>query len=112
MLRPRQINRFVRRYRRTVAVVGTLIVLGVAALDAHAALPEHHDHRGAATVCIAALAIATLVVFGFGVKRAARLLLPPPGRWLARPTLMLAADAPCPMARAGPPGTLLLPLRR
>jgi hypothetical protein len=54
-------NRLLRRRRRYTALVGVVLVLGVVALDAHAALPDHHHVRGEATLCVAALAVATLV---------------------------------------------------
>jgi hypothetical protein len=105
-----EINRLLRRHRSTAALLGTLIVLGVAALDAHAALPEHHDHHGVATVCIAGLAMATLAALGWRAKPAARR-----GRVLrlfslARAWSRSRTDAPRAMTRAGPPGPM--PLRR
>jgi len=46
-----------------------ILVLGVVALNAHEALPEHHHHDGETTVCVAALSIAVLAAFGWRPKR-------------------------------------------
>ena len=100
----RDLNGFLRRHRHAAAVLGTLIVLGVGALDVHAALPEHHDHHGVATVCIAALAIATLMAFGWRVPRRSR---PSSSRCLVRLPRVESRIATAPalvMSRAGPAG--------
>jgi hypothetical protein len=63
------------RHRLAVALAGVTIVLGVAALDTHAALPEHHD--AGEGICLCALAIATLGMLGAGfVRSICGLLLP------------------------------------
>jgi hypothetical protein len=43
-------------------LAGIVLTLGVVALDAHAALPEHHHQHGTETLCIAALAIAVVAL--------------------------------------------------
>ena len=110
MLRLLNVERFLSRHRRATALVGIVLVLGVAALNAHAALPEHHDHDGVGTMCVAALSIAVLAALGWRAERAAATT---PCVRLAgqrRPVFSLARDTPRPRARAGPPG--VLPLRR
>jgi hypothetical protein len=86
-----------------LALAGVLLVLGVVALDAHAALPEHHHSHGEATVCLAALAIATLGALGWALSRAVAQM--PPLRALPRvrrlPLAPLCRVAYVP-ARAGP----------
>jgi hypothetical protein len=97
-------HRLLRRHRRLSALLGILIVLGVAGLNVHAALPEHHDKNGVATVCVAALSFAVIAGIAWGAKRSfgasivrrLALLLRAPGR--------LVADGPRPIARHGPPG--------
>jgi hypothetical protein len=104
------IRRFLRRHRRVSALLGILIVLGVAGLNVHAALPEHHDTNGVATVCVAALSLAVIGAIAWSTKRAFATsivrrfasLLCTPGR--------LVADTPRPVARAGPPGAAVLRL--
>jgi hypothetical protein len=110
VLRLAPINRLLSCHRRTTALVGVVIVLGVGALGAHAALPEHHHEHGAVTVCIAALAIAGLVALGW-CKRST----PSPATRLGGALLMQAAggrvtDSPRTSARAGPPGLAVLRL--
>ncbi len=104
------IHRLLRRHRRFSALLGIVIVLGVAALNVHAALPEHHDQNGVATVCLAALSIAVAAAVAWSTKRlfAASIprrftpLPPAPGR--------LLADGPRANARDGPPGPAVLRL--
>ena len=96
------INRVLSRHRRTTALVGAIVVLGVGALDAHAALPEHHHEHGKVTVCIAALAIAGLAALGWckqGTPQAPRLAQVAP---LLQAASSLATDTPRTSARAGP----------
>jgi hypothetical protein len=62
-----RINRAFKRHRRVTVLAGAIIVLGVAALSTHAALPGHHDAGEGACAC--ALAIATIggaLGWGFG----------------------------------------------
>jgi hypothetical protein len=103
MIRLRGPSQILHRHRRATALAGILIVLGVVALNAHAALPEHHEQRGVATICIASLSIAVLaaaltgtVQRGLHVVRLPRLVLLPRPRSLPRPPVR-------PAARAGPP---------
>lgn len=99
----RNANRFVSRHRRFTALLGVLVVLGVAALNVHAALPEHHGGDGDATMCIASLSIAVLASVGWASKR----LVDPPSAPIFRSLLLpceglLRAERPLPRARAGP----------
>lgn len=71
MLRLRSIERLLSRHRSFTALSGVLLVLGVAALNAHEALPQHHHHRGETTVCSAALSIAVLAGVAWLARRAA-----------------------------------------
>jgi hypothetical protein len=97
-----------RRLRMSVAVVGVVLMLGVVVLDAHADLPEHHHHHGVETVCVAALAIATLAAMRWGARA--------PLRWVRvyrTVRRLLARRAPTRRtawvpARAGPPGPVVL----
>jgi hypothetical protein len=68
VLRAQSVNRFLVRHRPTTALLGAIIVLGVVGLNAHAALPEHHDTPGHVTVCTAALSIAILAAVGLAAK--------------------------------------------
>jgi hypothetical protein len=103
------IHRLLRRHRRFSALIGVLIVLGVGALNVHAALPDHHDAHGVATVCVAALSIAVMAA-AWSAKRLCNpsivrrfsVLLRSPGR--------LIAERPRPAARAGPPRPAVLRL--
>jgi hypothetical protein len=98
------ISRTVRgRWRTPLALAGVLLVLGVVALDAHAALPEHHHSHGEATICVAALAIATLGALGWALSRAVAQMpplraVPPVRRRPIAPPARVASVA----ARAGP----------
>lgn len=107
----RSIDRLLARHRRTTAVVGVLIVLGVAALNTHEALPEHHHGHGEATMCIAALSIAVLAAIG--LLEATR-LTGPTTRLVAAAGRQIesryAAESPSPAARAGPSGLTVLRL--
>jgi len=111
-VRAADINRIFSRHRRATALAGVIVVLGVVALDAHAALPEHHDQPGHATVCIAELAIATLAALGWCRKRP---MVGPPTRivgLLLRPRGAEgdAYGTTTPSARAGPPALAVLRL--
>jgi hypothetical protein len=109
VLRAQNLDRFLRRHRRATALVGTLIVLGVAGLNAHDALPEHHDHRGVATMCIAALSIATLAAFAWGARRGSMNLTPPlRSPRSTTPLCGFDRDVVTIVARAGPPGPVVL----
>ncbi len=102
MLRARSVNRFLVRHRRTTALLGTIIVLGVVGLNAHAALPEHHDTPGGVTMCPGALSIAILAA----VALVAKCLLAPSTLMSQIPLPHLesriAADTTSSNARAGP----------
>ncbi len=108
VLRARSVNRFLLRHRRITALLGTILVLGVVGLNAHASLPEHHDTPGHATMCIAALSIAVLAAVGL----AARCLSAP--ATALRPACIAAVkdriglDVTCSNARAGPAAPLVL----
>jgi hypothetical protein len=104
------INRVVSRHRRITALVGVIVVLGVVALNAHAALPEHHDEHGKVTVCIAALSIAVLAALGCHTKRSVGLRMRLTCTPLLRVMSGFAVDAPCALARAGPSGLAVLRL--
>ena len=109
--RLRSIDRFLSRYRRTTALVGVLLVLGVAALNAHEALPEHHHRHGETTMCIAALSIAVVAALGCQTKRSVgpttRL---DGGTDIRRIVSRLAVQGPSAVARAGPPAPAVLRL--
>ena len=111
MSRLRNANRFVSRHRRFTALLGVLVVLGVAALNVHAALPEHHGGDGDATMCMATLSIAVLAAVGWARRR----LVESPSAPIFTPLFLpceglLRADRPLPLARAGPPGAAVLRL--
>jgi hypothetical protein len=104
----RSSHRLLSSHRRVTALVGLVLVLGVVALNAHAALPDHHGHDGDATVCIAALSIAVLATLAWGAKRADA----PAARPMRVPIVWcehsVSADSPAPSARAGPSGRVVL----
>jgi hypothetical protein len=101
--RLRSIDRFLSRHRRTTAAVGVLIVLGVAALNTHEALPEHHHQHGEATMCLASLSIAVLATMGL---LQAKHVATPTTRLgetaVRRSEIRLAVATPSAAARAGP----------
>jgi hypothetical protein len=102
VLRARSVNRFLTRHRRTTALLGAVIVLGVVGLNAHAALPEHHDEPGHVTMCAAALSIAILAAVALVTK-----CLPAPRkalRLVQRPRVKsrIAVRTASSNARAGP----------
>ncbi len=102
MLSARRVNRFVMGHRRATALAGTIIVLGVVALNAHAALPEHHDTPGHVTMCAGALSIAILAAVALITRS---LLAPTPNlRRVCLPRVegRIAADPTSSNARAGP----------
>jgi hypothetical protein len=104
----RKSHRLLSRHRRVTALAGLMLVFGVVALNAHAALPEHHGHDGDASVCIAALSIAVMATLAWGAKRADAPTARPmhvPIVWCAYP---VSADSPAPSARAGPSGRVVL----
>lgn len=108
MLEPRRLNRMMVRHRRATALIGAVVALGIAGLSVHAALPEHHGHDGSATICIAALAIATLAV----IRLRKKWCLLGFGLVLEIPRMrgLLHADPVVPFlaARAGPHGPFVL----
>ncbi|MCW3069520.1 MAG: hypothetical protein JWL67_2145 [Solirubrobacterales bacterium] len=98
----RRIDLFLGRHRRAAALAGVTLVLGVAALNVHEALPEHHELHGDATMCVAALSIAVLAAVGLRPKSEASRT---PGTRLA--PIVLSRGRPHPRtcsapARAGP----------
>lgn len=103
MIRIASVNRVLLRRRRLTAVLGVLVVVGVAALNVHAALPEHHHHHGEMTLCVAALSVATAALAGWAVARTwvAVAIRPRSTRLRIRP--LMRAFTPWPSnARAGP----------
>jgi hypothetical protein len=104
------INHFVSRHRRITALAGVIVVFGVAALNAHAALPEHHDDHGKATMCIAALSIAVLAAVGFCTKRSFGLRVRVGWTPLLRALSSVTVDVSRVRARAGPPAPTVLRL--
>jgi len=104
------IQRLLRRHRRVTALLGILIVLGVAALNVHAALPEHHDQNGVATVCVAALSLAVIGAIAWSTKRSFAVNIVRRFSSLLRTPGRLVGDTPRPVARAGPPGAAVLRL--
>jgi nitrate/nitrite transporter NarK len=110
MLALRDVNRVLTRNRRVTALVGVMLLLGVAALSTHAALPEHHETGE--EICLCAFALATLCAVGLGLGRSFVGRLIPCRRMqvLRAPLQIAAAVRVGGMARAGPP--VLLVLRR
>jgi hypothetical protein len=108
MLALRDIDRALTRHRRATALVGVLLLLGVAALSTHAALPEHHD--AGEEICLCAFAIATLCAVGFGLGRSSVSRAIPCRRMpvLRAPLQIAAAVRVGGMARAGPPVSVVL----
>jgi hypothetical protein len=104
------INRVLSRHRRVAALIGVVVVLGVGALDAHAALPEHHHEHGNATVCIAALAIAGLAALGWCKQGTPSTTTRPGCALLSQAASNFAIDTPGISARAGPLGLAVLRL--
>jgi hypothetical protein len=108
MPRLASIDRLLLRHRRATAVAGVVLILGVVALNAHAALPAHHDRHGDATICIAGLSIAVLAALGWRRRPVAgparRIDFAP--RTLVRCRFL--AEPPLALARAGPPGPVVL----
>jgi hypothetical protein len=104
------INRVISRHRRATALIGVLVVLGVGALDAHAALPEHHHQDGKVTVCIAALAIADLAALGWCKQSTPNLTTRPRSARRRQAASRPAIDIPKASARAGPSGLAVLRL--
>lgn len=106
MVRLAAINRQVRRWRRVTIPVGMLLVAGVVALNAHAALPDHHDHPGESPICIASLSIAVAVAGAWFLRRKPCLLaarLAPLSTLLSLPLHSVRVTSrPLAAARAGP----------
>jgi hypothetical protein len=103
-------DRLLSRYRRTTALVGTVLILGVVTLNAHEALPEHHHRHGETTICIAALSIAVLAAMGWRTKRSVGLNTRLGVTVVRRVDRRLAVERPSVLARAGPPGPAVLRL--
>jgi hypothetical protein len=110
MLALRDIHRALTRHRRVTAVVGVMLLLGVAALSTHAAVPDHHD--AGEEICLCALAIGTLCAVGLGLGRSfAGRTIPCRLMPVLRAPRQIVADVRVGgLARAGPP--VLLVLRR
>jgi hypothetical protein len=108
--RLRSIDRLVSRHRRLTALAGLMIVLGVAALNVHAALPEHHGGQGDASVCEAALSIAVLAVLGWRARRAGPTVTRPFFVPILQVAGRMSTECPPAAARAGPPGPSVLRL--
>jgi hypothetical protein len=70
------VHSFLARHRRITAIVALMAMLGVLALQAHAALPEHHHHGGKATVCIASLVEVAVIVVALFKRRRVPMALP------------------------------------
>ena len=112
VLRSSTINDFVSRHRRAAALAGVIVILGVVALDAHAMLHENHvQQNGKVTMCVAALAIATLAALGWWCKKRS------PGAathmvaaLLPQHSQSLPASPPRASARAGPGSPAVLRL--
>jgi hypothetical protein len=104
------VNRVLTRYRRITALVGVIVVFGVVALNAHAALPEHHHDHGKATMCVAALSIAVLAALGCCAKRLLGLRMRPSWTPVLRAASSLTVNVPWVHARAGPPAPAVLRL--
>lgn len=102
------LRRAIARHRTLAALLGVVLVLGVAALNVHAALPEHHDAHGLTTVCVAALSIAVLAACSWGATRPLRTAFVPRLLDTVPWPAPLAAPAPRAAARAGPPGAIVL----
>ncbi len=102
VLRARSVNRLLLRHRRTTALLGTILVLGVVGLNAHAALPEHHDTPGHATMCIAALSIAILAAAGLATRSLAAPATSLHSVRLPQVRCRIPADPASSNARAGP----------
>jgi UDP-N-acetylmuramyl pentapeptide synthase len=110
VLRMWTIRRLIARRRRLTAILGVMVVLGVAALNVHAAMPEHHDKNGVATVCVAALSIAVIAAFAWTTKRSCGVISVRRFATVLRAPGRLLADVPRPATRAGPPGPAVLRL--
>jgi hypothetical protein len=104
----RDINRGLTRHRRVTALAGVMLLLGVAALSTHAALPEHHEPGE--EICLCAFALATLCAVGMGLGRSSVSRLIPCRRMpvLRAPLQIATAVRVGGMARAGPPVSLVL----
>jgi hypothetical protein len=72
----RSVHSFLARHRRITASVALVAMLGVLALQAHAALPEHHHQGEKATACIASLVEAALIVVALWKRHRAPTALP------------------------------------
>ena len=89
-------------------LASAIIVLGVAALNTHAALPEHHD--ALERICLCAWSTATLAVVGVGLGSSAFGPLVPVRRVATtRVRSIIAVDLRLRgIARAGPTGPVVL----
>jgi hypothetical protein len=104
------VNRVLTRHRRITALVGVIVVFGVVALNAHAALPEHHHDHGKTSMCVAALSIAVLAALGCCAKRAVGLGVRLSWTPVPRAVSSLTVNVPWVHARAGPPAPVILRL--
>jgi hypothetical protein len=79
-------------------IVALAVMLGVLALQVHAALPEHHHHQGEkATACVAALVTVAVIV----VLRKRRTAPPVLTGWLGAVVPLPAAQPPAIPGRCG-----------
>jgi hypothetical protein len=91
------VHSFLARHRRVTALAALVAMLGVLALQVHAALPEHHYHGEKMTACIAALVEAAVIVVALSKRR--RAPTPLPG-WIGAVVPLVAAGPPAiPAAR-------------
>ena len=98
-----------RRHRRVWLAAGIALACGVMALNAHAALPEHHHHDGNETMCLASLSIAVVAgALAFAWGGPGRVRTPRPVRRSDRfvASTHYRAMAVLPRSRAGPVPTL------
>lgn len=99
-------RRILRRHRLLFGLAGVLLVLGVAALNTHASLPDDHEAGG---ICLCALSLAILGGVGLAVRgpmlRPRVLLRLAPMRAPAR---SWTDECPPGNARAGPFPSLVL----
>jgi hypothetical protein len=104
----RAINRAFRRHRRVVALLGAIVMLGVIALNAHAALPAHHD--GTEEICLCASSIAVAIAFGWCSARpfSAAVVVLRPGRLELTESKTVACGRVSGIARAGPARQVVL----
>lgn len=95
-----------------MAVIALMATLGTLILQAHAALPDHHLNHSKATVCIASLVTAAVIVVSLHGRKRPAALLPSWGEVVV-PLLAAAPAGPSSClasSRAGPPDDTVLRL--